>query len=52
MYWRVVLDYGNRLEFYPVRSSRFAADLIANNWRAISRIRGDKVKITVEEVAS
>ena len=52
MYWRVILDYGNRLEFYPVRSSRFAADLIANNWKTLAELRGHKVKVYVEEVRS
>ena len=47
MYWIVVLDYGNRRELYPVHSSEFAANLIANNWKAIAKARGDKVKITV-----
>ena len=50
MHWLVTLDYGNRCEYYPVHSSKFAADLIANNWRSIAKIRGDKIKITVEEV--
>lgn len=47
MYWIVVLDYGNRRELYLVHSSEFAANLIANNWKAIAKARGDKVKITV-----
>ena len=47
MYWIVVLDYGNRRELYPVHSSEFAANLIANNWKAIAKARGDKIKITV-----
>ncbi len=47
MYWVVVLDYGNRRELYPVHSSEFAANLIANNWKAIAKARGDKVKIIV-----
>lgn len=47
MYWLVILDYGSRRELYPVHSSEFAANLIANNWKAIAKARGDKVKITV-----
>lgn len=47
MYWIVVLDYGSRRELYPVHSSEFAANLIANNWKAIAKARGDMVKITV-----
>lgn len=51
MYWKVVLDYGNRREYYPVHSSLWTANLIANNWRSIAAFRGDKVTITVEEVS-
>ena len=47
MYWIVVLDYGSRRELYPVHSSEFAANLIANNWKAIAKARGDKIKVTV-----
>jgi len=47
MYWIVVLDYGNRRELYPVHSSEFAANLIANNWKAIAKARGDRIKVTV-----
>lgn len=47
MYWIVVLDYGSRRELYPVHSSEFAANLIASNWKAIAKARGDKIKITV-----
>lgn len=47
MYWIVVLDYGNRRESYPVHSSEFAANLIANNWKAIAKARGDRIKVTV-----
>lgn len=50
MYWQVILDYGKFRNVYPVHSSEWAANLIANNWKAIADIRGDKVKITVEEV--
>jgi len=48
MYWIVVLDYGNRRELYPVHSSEFAANLIANNWKAIAKARGDMVNVTVK----
>ena len=47
MYWIVVRDYGNRRELYPVHSSEFAANLIANNWKAIAKARGDRIKVTV-----
>jgi len=47
MYWIVVLDYGSRRELYPVHSSEFAANLIANNWKAIAKARGDRIKVTV-----
>ncbi len=47
MYWIVVLDYGSRRELYPVHSSEFAANLIANNWKAIAKARGDSVVVTV-----
>lgn len=47
MYWIVVLDYGSRRELYPVHSSEFAANLIANNWKAIAKARGDKIVVTV-----
>ena len=45
MYWIVILDYGNRRELYPVHSSEFAANLIANNWKAIAKARGDRIKV-------
>lgn len=47
MYWIVVLDYGSRRELYPVYSSEFAANLIADNWKAIAKARGDRIKVTV-----
>ena len=47
MYWIVVLDYGSRRELYPVHSSEFAGNLIANNWKAIAKARGDKIVVTV-----
>lgn len=50
MYWRIVIDYGTHRNYQPVHSSRFAADLIANNWKEIARYRKETVKIFVEEV--
>ena len=50
MYWRIVLDYGTHCDYYPVHSSEWAANYIANSWRKKAKLRGDKVKITVEEV--
>lgn len=51
MYWRVVIDYGTRREYYPVYSSEFAANLIAKNYRAIAKANHDTVtKFTVERV--
>ena len=49
-YWRVVIDYGNRREYYPVHSSEFAANLIAKNYRLLAKANGDTVTvITVEK---
>lgn len=48
MYWRIVLDYGTHKDLYPVHSSEWAANHIANRWREIANMRGDKVNITVE----
>lgn len=50
MYWKVILDYGTFRNVFPVHSSEWAANLIANNWRSIAAFRGDKVKIKVEVV--
>ena len=47
MYWIVILDYGNRRELCPVHSAEFAANLIANNWKAIAKARGDRIQVTV-----
>jgi len=50
MYWRIVFDYGNRRDFYPVYSSRWAADYIANEFKFKAKLTNSKVNIYVEEV--
>ncbi len=50
MYWRVVFDYGNHRDYLPVRSSRWTADYIANEFRYKAKFNNIKVNIYVEEV--
>ena len=48
MRWRIVIDYKNRREYYPV-SSEWSANLICSNWRENARARGDNItKFRVE----
>ena len=50
MSWRVVFDYGTHKDYWPVRSSEWAANLIASEYRFKAKLAGSKVKIYVEEV--
>jgi len=48
--WRIVFDYGNRREYITVKSSKWAADLIANEYRFKANLIGSKINIYVEEI--
>ena len=50
MYWRIVFDYGNRRNYLPVKSSRWAADYIAAEFKRKAAMTNNKIIIYVEEV--